>query len=102
MRISDWSSDLCSSDRDAALRLLAESPGPAALADIDAGVFARIANRRAHDRGRSVIVGAAAFALLAGIGAGLLPIAPSQSAQALAPLVDAPSLAPSSLLVSHQ
>src|SRR3546814_5456504 len=68
-------------DMDAALRLLAESPVPAALADIDAGVFARIANRRAHDLGRSVIVGAAAFALLAGIGAGLWPIAPSQSAQ---------------------
>src|SRR3546814_18374457 len=64
-------------DMDAALRLLAESPVPAALADIDAGVFARIANRRAHDLGRSVIVGAAAFALLAGIGAGLWPIASS-------------------------
>src|SRR3546814_13650841 len=88
-------------DMDAALRLLAESPVPAALADIDAGVFARIANRRAHDLGRSVIVGAAAFALLAGIGAGLWPIATSQSAQALAPRVDAHSLGPSSLPVGH-
>src|SRR3546814_7316301 len=69
-------------DMDAALRLLAESPVPAALADIDAGVFARIANRRAHDLGRSVIVRAATFALLAGNGAGLWPIATSQSAQA--------------------
>ncbi|HVI97464.1 MAG TPA: hypothetical protein VM657_00200 [Sphingomonas sp.] len=89
-------------DMDSALRLLAESPVPDALTDIDAGVFARIANRRTHDLGRSVIVGAAAFALATGIGAGLWPIAPSQSAETLAPLVDASSLAPSSLLASHQ
>lgn len=88
-------------DMDRALRLLADAPVPPALDEIDAGVFARIASRRA-ELGRSVVVGAATVALFAGVAGGLWPMNASQPGETLTPLVDASALAPSSLLVSHQ
>lgn len=83
---------------DRALARLATAPAPAALAGIDAAVFARIAARADARRGAIGTGAVAIAALVIGMAGAELP-APPPPAMSLAPLSATAPLAPSTLLV---
>lgn len=89
-------------DLDLKLALLADAPAPPLLAGIEAGVFERIAARRAAAVSRPMLAGAAVLALVTGVAGGLLPLEAGQRPDTLAPFGGAAPLAPSTLLASNR
>jgi hypothetical protein len=87
-------------DLDDVLGKLGTSPVPAALASIDAAVFAGLTRRRAASSATSgrVMGIAAAAALGIGVAAAALPETAAQAAPALPPFGISATLAPSNLL----
>jgi hypothetical protein len=83
------------SDLDEMLKHLGAQPLPAALAGVDAAVFAGLAHRRETQVARRALALAGGVAVLVGAAGALMPAA-SASAE---PLLGLPEAAPSHLLV---
>ena len=81
-------------DMDRLLQLLAEAPLPSALAGIEAGVFERIARKKAQDFARRALATTAGVALVVGMIGGLWPVT-TPTVETLTPFAGGTALAPS-------